>query len=66
MYQTTVDDERRRELIETRVTLNGNPARITGARSRFATVTDLTTRLSAEWSWEAVERVVAKGGRFES
>lgn len=53
-------------LCVTPVTLNGNRARISGATRRFATVTDLTTRLSAEWSWDAVRRVVGSGGRFES
>lgn len=47
-------------------TLNGNPARISGYSNRFATVTDSVTGLSAEWSWEAVQSVMSKGGAFKS
>lgn len=39
-------------------TINGNPAKVSGYANRFATVTDSTTGLSAEWSWETVEHVV--------
>jgi len=42
----------------TRPTLNGNPAKVSGFANRFATVTDSTTGLSAEWSWETVDHVV--------
>lgn len=56
--------ERRRELTQMIVTLNGEKARISGAKLRFATVTQVKTGLSAEWSWEAVERIVARDGRF--
>lgn len=48
------------------ITLNGEPARVTGVNKRFATVTQRKSGLSAEWSWEAVERVIAKGGAFKS
>jgi hypothetical protein len=49
------------------VTLNGNRAAISGFNNYFATVTDLTNRLSAEWSWEAVRYVIAnKAGAFKS
>lgn len=57
---------KRMGLTEAKVTLNGEPAKVSGVYNRFATVTQLKTRLSAEWSWEAVERVVAKGGDFKS
>jgi hypothetical protein len=53
-------------LIDARVTLNGNPARISGARLDFARVTDTVTGLSCEWAWETVERIVANGGAFKS
>jgi hypothetical protein len=53
-------------LTEAKVTLNGEPAKISGVYYRFATVTQLKTRLGAEWSWEAVKRVVANGGDFKS
>lgn len=48
------------------VTLNGKPAKLSGVHKPFATVTDLATGLSAEWSWEAVENVMRKGGHFKS
>lgn len=48
------------------VTLNGAQARITGINKPFATVTQLATGLSAEWSWEAVERIVNRDGKFQS
>lgn len=63
---TSVTLDTRHELCATPVTLNGNRARISGALLPFARVTDTTTRLSAEWAWETVARVVANGGRFES
>lgn len=56
----------RRALCSARVTLNGSPAVISGAQREFAHVTDLATRLSAEWAWETVARVVAAGGAFRS
>lgn len=48
-----------------RVTLNGKPARVSGYRLDFARVTD-AAGLSAEWSWSAVERILAKGGAFHA
>ena len=56
----------RRELCQKVVRLNGKPARISGWAHDFAMVTDLETGLSAEWSWEAVQRVVDNGGEFKS
>lgn len=56
----------RHELCAKKVTLNGNPAVISGANNDFATVTDMTTHLSAEWAWETVERIVNNGGEFKS
>lgn len=53
-------------LAEKPVTLNGKPAKVSGIRKPFATVTQLGTGLSAEWSWEAVERVVNRDGKFKS
>lgn len=48
------------------ITLNGKKAVLSGVRSQFAKVTQSSTGLSAEWSWEAAQRVIQKGGRFES
>lgn len=56
----------RHALCAATVTLNGNPARISGARLPFARVTDMTTGLSAEWAWATVERIVAHDGAFKS
>jgi hypothetical protein len=53
-------------LTEAKVTLNGLPAKVGGVNNRFATVTQLKSGLSAEWSWDAVERVISKGGDFKS
>lgn len=59
--------EKRSGLCHTKpVTLNGKPAVISGYRNPFAAVIQLSTGLSAEFSWEAVERIVAKGGEFKS
>jgi hypothetical protein len=58
--------DKRMELCMTKVTLNGVRARVSGIQNSFATVTQFGTGLSAEWSWEAVERIVAKGGDFKS
>lgn len=57
----------RYKLIATPVTLNGNPAKISGAKLDFAVVTDMTTGLSAEWAWPTVEHIVTnRGGEFQS
>lgn len=60
------DRDQRQTLCAAQVTLNGQPARVSGALRDFARVTDTRTGLSAEWSWAAVARVVAKGGAFQS
>lgn len=55
------------EMVDKSATLNGNPAKISGYRNRFATVTDMTTRLSCEFAWETVERILTlKNGAFQS
>lgn len=48
------------------VTLNGAPAIIRGAFQRFATVELRDAGLGAQWVWETVARVMAKGGAFKS
>jgi hypothetical protein len=47
-----------------RATLDGRPAIVSGASRPFAIVTDRATGLSAEWSWQAVARIMARGGTF--
>ncbi len=60
------NSEDRFALCAEKITLNGRPAKISGAGRPFARVTDSQTGLSAEWSWRAVARIVAKGGQFRS
>lgn len=64
---SSISLEERRALVQTKgITLNGNPAKVTGSEMAFAVIRDKTTGLYAEWSWEAVRRIVAKGGAFKS
>ena len=56
----------RHALVLATVTLNGNRARISGIRNDYATVTDSATGMAVEFAWPTVERVVAKGGAFQS
>lgn len=64
---STVPRAVRESLCHARVTLNGQPARITGYGLDFAKVTDRATGLSAEWSWETVLHVVTnRNGAFRS
>ena len=58
--------DHRRELCGALVTLDGKPARISGAREPFATVTDLDSGLSAQWSWASAAGIVSRGGAFKS
>lgn len=53
-------------LCEGQVTLNGEPAQVSGLYMPFAKVTSLVTGLHCEFSWQAVARVRAKGGAFSS
>jgi hypothetical protein len=47
------------------VTLNGEPAAITGFRNDFAHIRQVKTGLGCEWSWPTVLHVVrTKGGAF--
>jgi uncharacterized membrane protein YjfL (UPF0719 family) len=58
--------DQRRELCSADVTLNGEPAVISGYSLPFAHVTQLRTGLSAEWAWATVALVVSRGGDFRS
>lgn len=53
-------------LCESEVTVNGHRAKISGSKNKFATLHNLETGESSEWSWNAVSRVVSKGGSFQS
>ena len=64
---TLITTEQKYELISARVTLDGKPAKISGARMQFATVATLDASGAAvEFSWQAVARIVAAGGKFKS
>lgn len=58
--------DEREKLVGRACTLNGEPAIIVGWRKPFATVRQVRTGLSAEWAWPTVERILERGGRFES
>ena len=57
---------KREELIGREVTLNGEPAVISGRHLRFAMVRQIRTGLGAEWSWTAAARIVEEGGQFRT
>ncbi len=62
-----ITDERKRELIDTPVMLNGSPARISGYKNNFPTVRNTRTGEGYEWSWETVDRIVReRDGAFSS
>jgi hypothetical protein len=48
------------------ITLDGQPARIIGARQDFGKVILRATGLGAEWSWETIASVCADDGAFRS
>lgn len=56
----------RDEMIETPVTLDGLPARVTGRKLDHAVVAQIRGPLALEWAWSTVERVILAGGKFES
>lgn len=56
--------EQRRDLGDTRVTLDGKPARITGFRLPFAWIQSNDDMV--EFAWSTVVRGVANGGNFRS
>ena len=67
--RTRIDPEvctRRRDLCSEHVTLDGRDAIICGALERFATVSTLDGTRRVEFSWGAVESIVAHGGGFVS
>lgn len=62
-----VPEGRRRKLVGASVTLNGQPARVSGVQNQFANVTQLGTGLSCEFAWETVEHIINhRSGHFES
>ena len=62
-----VPEDRRYDLVDARITLNGEKAALTGIKNRFATVTQYGTGLSCEFSWETAEHIITKkNGDFRS
>lgn len=57
---------RHQSLCATKVTLDGKPATVTCASHKFAVVCNLDGTVKLEWTWDAVERIVASGGKFQS
>ena len=55
-------DERKALCARRDITLNGQPATISGAMMKFAVVRSMN--FEGEWNWSAVKRIVAKGGKF--
>lgn len=61
-----ITEDERHALCEAKVTIDGRPAKVTGARLDFARVYDLESGLSCEWAWPTVAYVVKhKGGAFK-
>lgn len=59
--------ERRRELVDTDITLDGEPALIGGILNDFAGVRLLRNGLGCEFAWETVEHIVTnRSGEFRS
>ena len=59
--------DERKDIMAKKVTLNGNPATISGGMTRFAVVRQLNGDERYEWSWETVKNIVNnKGGKFLS
>jgi hypothetical protein len=59
--------EERERLASVSITLNGEPAFITGRQQRFPRIVQRATRLGCEFSWPAIANVIDnKGGAFRS
>jgi hypothetical protein len=71
---TTEDDmaipmptQRKQELCNQFVTLNGQPANVSGYMNDFARVVQLESGLSAEFAWQTVEHIIMnRDGKFQS
>lgn len=66
-HRTTLTEDEQRRVASARVTLNGEPALVSGVGKPFASVRDRETGLGAEWSWEGVKHVVEhNAGEFSA
>jgi hypothetical protein len=66
MQRPIVTIDQRYDLIAAVVTLDGKPAKISGALQPFATVALLPSGTATEFAWITVARIVANGGAFKS
>ncbi|UBV13024.1 hypothetical protein [Mycolicibacterium fortuitum] len=65
--QGGLDDVQRQRLCESKVTLDGEPARIIGWGQPFATVSRSDGRGGrVEFAWATAARIVDAGGAFQS
>jgi hypothetical protein len=64
--QELITREDRQQMCSAEVTLNGEPARITGSGTAYARVTQKRTGLGCEFAWATAKRVLANGGHFKS
>lgn len=46
------------------VTLNGEPAQVAGFKRQFGYV--WSSKESYQWSWDAIRRILNKGGAFQT
>lgn len=58
--------ERKQQLCNEEVFLDGKPAKIVGWKNDFAKVVDQQTGVGYEWAWSTVDRIVQNGGLFRS
>lgn len=62
-----ISEDQRRALCETTVTLDGEPARISGWANPFAAVSRRDGKGgSVEFAWPTAARIVESGGAFQS
>ena len=65
-HEYYVPIERRRELLEHDITLNGVRATISGVKNDFATITQMPDGLRADFAWITVERIInTRNGEFK-
>lgn len=65
--QNGISYDERLKLCQANVTLDGRPARVMGAKFKFAAVVfDGDSMTGYQWSWSAVKRIIANGGKFKS
>lgn len=54
-----------KELVGLLCTLRGVPAILAGSKYDYATVITIDGLCRAEYSWDAVRRIMTKGGNFQ-